>query len=396
MFIENHGFDNVSICYECFNDADIKRYVRNNGVLIQRCNLCERANVAIKVSDPGLIRMVRALIRYYYPEYDYNGHWGGAMGPSELLFKSNYIIRAPNFNTEDQKLDYERIVLTMIEGSDSVDEIPLYRGRVNGDRVLFAYSRKTEGSRILKNLASQLESENYPDMYENYLQSLKPIFEKSKSTISKSNLFYRARIGFGVHKEKHEIARRYIEKKIPYKDKDIAAPPPKSATSGRANREGISYYYLASDKHTAVAEVRPHPGHYVTVGEFILNDNLNVVDLVECNLFEFSKSEREFENYVVLKELAEEFQKPITPDVVNRYLKSQFIADIAKNLGYDGISFNSSVAKGTNLVVFSKAKVKKTENDAELLFVRKQSYSLGVVNTVIDGFMGNFVERVEE
>ena len=236
---------------------------------------------------------------------------------------------------------------------------------------------------------------NYNDIYDSYLKSLKPIFEKSSSTIVQRALFYRARIGHEVQKIKHEFADNYFEKKVPFRDKAIMAPPPMLATNGRANREGISYYYLASDQHTAIAEVRPHPGHHVTVAEFTLLENLNVVDLINFDLVDFSKSERLFTNYVVLKELAEEFQKPITPDIVNRYLKSQFIADIAKNLGYDGIKFNSSVAEGSNLVVFTKAKVKKTARESELVYIKKQRYTIGRVQYIKDGFLENLVETIE-
>jgi hypothetical protein len=395
MFVENDNYDDLKICHQCFTDTDIQRYILLNGVKGAKCNLCEGVHFAVDATDPNLIRMVRALVRYHYPEYEYNSHWGGASGPVSLLMKNNPIFRAYQFKTSDEEV-YESIVDAVIGGRDHQNEIPLYKGcDPDGARDLFAISLKTDGSHILKQLNTQLETTNYSDLYQQYLNSLAPVFAMSQSTLCRNTLLYRARIGFDVHKEKLQFLDSYIAKKVPYNNAGIIAPPPRIATSGRANREGVSYYYLASDEQTAVTEVRPHPGHYVTVGQFALLDDLKLVDLITCNLFEFSKSEKALETYVTIKELAEEFQKPITPDVLNRYLKSQFIADIAKNLGYDGISFNSSVANGTNLAIFNKEKVKRTDNPSVLFLVCKQHYKLGKVINVKDGFMERIVETVE-
>ena len=48
-----------------------------------------------------------------------------------------------------------------------------------------------------------------------------------------------------------------MNQKDAYESSDIKAPPRGTASSGRINPAGISYLYLASDKTTAISEVRP-------------------------------------------------------------------------------------------------------------------------------------------
>lgn len=55
-------------------------------------------------------------------------------------------------------------------------------------------------------------------------------------------------------------------------------PLPHSAREGRVNPKGIPCLYLADDKDTAMAEIRPWVGSYISVGQFKTLRNLNLVD----------------------------------------------------------------------------------------------------------------------
>jgi hypothetical protein len=55
-------------------------------------------------------------------------------------------------------------------------------------------------------------------------------------------------------------------------------PLPHSAREGRVNPKGIPCLYLATDKDTAMAEIRPWIGSYISVGQFKTLRNLNLVD----------------------------------------------------------------------------------------------------------------------
>ncbi|MFJ7982236.1 RES domain-containing protein [Lysinibacillus xylanilyticus] len=59
----------------------------------------------------------------------------------------------------------------------------------------------------------------------------------------------------------------------------ISSPPPPLAQPARLSRAGISYVYLASNKNTSIAEIRPHPGHIISVGKFRMNKKMNLLIL---------------------------------------------------------------------------------------------------------------------
>lgn len=74
--------------------------------------------------------------------------------------------------------------------------------------------------------------------------------------------FSRARIGVKdrlifTSKYSDPPSSRKIYQYLPFSQKDIDRPPIQIATEGRLNRDRVSILYLASDKDTAVAELRP-------------------------------------------------------------------------------------------------------------------------------------------
>ncbi|MFM6831522.1 MAG: RES domain-containing protein [Novosphingobium sp.] len=62
----------------------------------------------------------------------------------------------------------------------------------------------------------------------------------------------------------------------PYNGVEIGASP--KTGHGRLNREGEPVLYLVSKAHTALAEIRPYPGHYVSVGGFKTLADLKLAD----------------------------------------------------------------------------------------------------------------------
>ena len=70
------------------------------------------------------------------------------------------------------------------------------------------------------------------------------------------------------------------------------------AHPARLSRSGISYVYVASDKETAIAEVRPHPGHFISVGDFILNKRLKFADFRAISILNLFESEKEIGNFI--------------------------------------------------------------------------------------------------
>jgi RES domain-containing protein len=72
---------------------------------------------------------------------------------------------------------------------------------------------------------------------------------------------------------------------------EIGAPPPTIATPGRLNRSGVSFLYLSTDETTAAAEVRPHPGHRVSIAAFRSLKEIRLADFGAIDVADFSASD---------------------------------------------------------------------------------------------------------
>ena len=131
-----------------------------------------------------------------------------------------------------------------------------------------------------------------------------------------------------------------------------------SAREGRVNPKAIPFLYLATDKETAMAEVRPWIKSYVSVGLFkILRDLV----LVNCSvehathawlgyMHEPDPPERE---KVVWADIDRAFSQPMTTDESSAdYAPTQILAEAFRSHGYDGVVYKSLLGKGFNVALF--------------------------------------------
>jgi len=141
---------------------------------------------------------------------------------------------------------------------------------------------------------------------------------------------------------------------------DMGAPPPQLAGHGRLNPTGIPYLYLASDKLTAISEVRPWVGCRITTAEFKLGG--------ECTLINFSKihfinipAGEEFEGpeFTWRELITWMFSAPFDPRDDTAYIPTQYLAERIKGAGFDGIIYDSSLSStGYNVTLFDKSSAK--------------------------------------
>jgi hypothetical protein len=125
----------------------------------------------------------------------------------------------------------------------------------------------------------------------------------------------------------------------------------------RANPAGIAYLYLASDIPTVIAEVRAVPGDYLSVGQFAVARDLNIIDLsvklTELDPFLYPDLKSEIVRRGLLREFGNSLAKPVRDeDHEVDYVITQYLAEYILHNGYDGIAFRSSMANGSNLVLF--------------------------------------------
>jgi hypothetical protein len=130
------------------------------------------------------------------------------------------------------------------------------------------------------------------------------------------------------------------------------------AGEGRVNPKGIPCLYFSTDRDTAMAEVRPWIGSYVSVAQFITLRDLKVVD---CSAEDgprtrsFRKKEPEpgKGEEGVWKDINWAFSEPVTrSDDVAEYAPTQVLAEAFRNAGYDGVAYGSKLGTGKTIAIF--------------------------------------------
>lgn len=140
---------------------------------------------------------------------------------------------------------------------------------------------------------------------------------------------------------------------------DMGAPPRELVAGGRANPPGIPYLYLASTMQTAVAEVRPSVADVVCVGTFEPTGDFKLVDLSSprerISPFKLDADSlhrvRSCMNFLCV--LGRDLSSPTPPyRAATDYLVTQYLCELIKDLGYDGVMYSSAVSDGLNVAAF--------------------------------------------
>ncbi len=170
--------------------------------------------------------------------------------------------------------------------------------------------------------------------------------------------FHRARRGF--------VAGRYGDR-TPFRGDDISAPPPEKALPGRANVQGQRVLYCADQERTAVAEVRPPRGFYVSVATVVLKREARIFDLTkeieQLNPFIGESLGWHVEIRSLLEAFGEEMSRPLERDDDRmHYIPCQKLADFIRDARYDGVRYPSALdPAGTNVVLFDPGIAEVTE-----------------------------------
>lgn len=380
------------LCCDCSKDIYLKKYVHenyiDNGNL---CTICQTETLTLDINEnPKLRKFCRFLIRYHFPEYIYNSKWGGEDFPAPFL-EENSIINH-EFKNYKSREDSVQFFIQNLFDLNSYPFHDLYYGYDEHGKSLFGSSIKNDGSYYWKYYKRELEKTNHYLLKDKAFKTFKNIFENHKYILERDILFYRARIGFKEVTEETDIIP--VKLKAPFRNGEISAPPIFKATAGRLNRQGVSYLYLGSNENVAIGEVRPHPGHYVSVGCFKSNSKLKIADLRFFNLYEYFDDKEKLKIFLFLRDISNELSLPVVPDEQEHYLITQFISDTVRDLGYDGIMFNSSVSSGYNLLVFDSAKFEYIEDNSNLLKIKGMDYEVGKIIHEPDRFTGMPEEEI--
>lgn len=179
-------------------------------------------------------------------------------------------------------------------------------------------------------------------------------------TIQKGDLYWRAQLGC----KKEFVTYRDggfswdQEEYFPY-NQDRMKPISNWQSEGRANPRGIPYLYLASTRDAALAEIRPWNGSTISVAQFKIERDLNVID---CSKHHSKKMLRTLvrdktcgPDDGIWIAIDRAFATPVSRDEEGgEYIPTQIIAELFKREGFHSIVYGSLLSEtGLNLALFN-------------------------------------------
>jgi RES domain len=187
-----------------------------------------------------------------------------------------------------------------------------------------------------------------------FLSNVARTLPARERSLASGRILYRGQIGYDEYESEGQLLVHGFSA-------ERMKPIANKGKEGRANPKGISYLYLSSDENTALAELRPHLGQYISSARFRMQKNLRIVDCysiskhyshVEC-IFDPPQSQEEIGN-AVWSMINDAFTKPVTnEDESSDYVPTQILAEHFKSKGFDGACFKSSMGLGHNFILFN-------------------------------------------
>jgi putative SOS response-associated peptidase YedK len=385
------------LCASCCINKFLKLFVTKHSKHLAKCNICRKKKKCVLVDNNfGLVRLFRAIHRLTFVSIDHDelsyirtpsGHVllerGAYESKNPVLkntsFQNFYRNSQRSLSDANMRIEYHIFLLEYLLGrhcysSDLYDnykeiedyfELPLHMHPDNSVKIIEELFEQT------KEIKSY--SLNVSKAKEIIKRSISDKLVPKKISLLKKN-FHRARLGYDKTESSY-MNNRYFEG-IPYMDKAIGAPPAELTKQGRLNIEGIPILYLSSDIHTAICEIRPEPGAFVSLAIFKpKSEGQKLIDLREINLLDFCATEADLLSYLLLTDLSKKLAQPVLSEAVNRYKITQILSEAIAELGYDGVLYNSAITQGYNLAIFDSFKFEYVEGSSSIHIVEKVKFN---------------------
>jgi len=382
---DNLNPSTLSLCSDCAKDQSLKHFVIDHRGGNALCGICLSPQsvdhtCALERKD-DLTNLVKALLRFYFDESDYNPHWGGEDHPYMLLCRDNPIVHHEKTLFHNRSADWSGAFLEDLLNAtpypDPEKGISIYAGfDGEGGRMLHQAISRGQ-STAYSSLRQRLLKENYFNVEPSVQDYVARAGERILGYVLAESKYSRARIGAKRFMKLNDGSLAYKA----YEGAELGAPPAPISTSGRLNRTGVAFLYVASDQHTAAAEVRPHPSHLLSIGIFVTTRNLKVAAF-DVGIGDFCGSEEDLDLFDFLFTADKAMSLPTLPEDAMRYSMTQLVADAVRNAGYDGITYRSSVASGHNLCVFSPEGLTYLDGSSSVVRVSKLVYTMKPVPQV--------------
>lgn len=339
------------ICEYCVADNELRRELQERGTARRKkCLVCRKSGGrALPTSDARVKRTFRALVRLNFSEWDYNHHIGGDSLQSLVLESKSIFDLGPSTSP----MDFEDAYLVLEDSwyPSTDEEIALGGGYWEGG-ILDGLRRSRDVK--VENLIRDALVKNCFEIDPVARALVDNLRADLTQIIPAGTCFYRGRVGVQARMTPVFSEPQYgdVFWYLPYTGKEIDRPPLNLATEGRFNRPRVSIYYLASDSRTAIAELRPHPGHLVSSAQFRLKRDLLVANFASHDIREFLSDQR-LEDLRTILSIADVLNVPVQPEHRVLYAVTQLFSDAVRAEGFEGLTFGSSVGTGTNLTCFA-------------------------------------------
>ena len=372
----------VHCCPSCFASDTARDFVEKVGTP-GRCHFCEN-NCSHTIEPRLMYDLFWPLISFFEVPSQFNGHClseceTGETNLPEQFAEFSFDVFASHLSVQKQCELLDQILQIQINPDHSssgpwrprLDYLWDYRNLFAWDG--FSTHLKSNGKSIIA--PEDTDFSETPQVW--ILEAIQKYGKIELIEAVDKKTFYRARLGGALDDEKHLV---------PWSKEKTSAPPPHKTTAGRANPKGIVFLYAATNSKTAVAEVRPEIGSPVTVRPVKVKQPLKLVDLREEFVITDPIGDQKLHDRIaahsMLNSLRADLSKPVLrakSDV--EYLPSQFLTEVIRGGGYDGIIFPSSQsASGENIVIFvpSKCEVSDPPEFREVSKIDYETHSLGV------------------
>lgn len=227
-------------------------------------------------------------------------------------------------------------------------------------------------SRWFKDFVEEIQFKNRNPRDVKVLEALNDKKTNTTMVLKVGEELYRSRI----IKDKNNIGKQ--RDFYGYDAKQSFVSPKEATKDMRANYRYIPYLYVSSSPLASIYEIRPRYGADVSVATVRVKEKLEILDFTMT----FSIAGIGDAKQNLFNAISECFSKPITEeDDTLDYIPTQYIAEYAKNLGYDGIAFKSSVfskkdqikASSINFVIFNYYKTEVIKSN--VVEISQVSYS---------------------
>jgi RES domain len=145
----------------------------------------------------------------------------------------------------------------------------------------------------------------------------------------------------------------------PFAGTHIGAPP--KCEPGRVNGAHQRVLYCADQKATAISEVRPIRGEFISLCRVKIKTSIQIADvmlgLVPPNPFTTRNLRHELEIHEILRAFANQLAQPLDRrDDESDYVPCRYLANRIRSAGLGGIRYRSAMQRnGSNVVLFDPA-----------------------------------------